>query len=340
MPAYETNADGKIRAFTSAEIDAIEIETLGIEDGSSPTKSRRLNGSTERYEYLINADYFERFCAYMLGAAVRYTPAGGGADKISRLLPQTVPDKPNFAFIEVESATGHKFVNDESRDEDAREPLRPTYERMRVTLLAQHVMYDLVADDVGAERNRYVQVLPSQVDTQYLNLPGGVMNYYKSGGGGPTDKPIPYGIGFPVPMSTISRKWWRVPFDCWGEGTELFERVFGDQEGGTKPYLNSVNSVALFGYEPGYLQFLGVEEELVQDPLGDSLCWNLTLKWQAAHLAPHTWKYYYSVVAADAANNGWFFTAKKGATYYSTATLPDDTALHNARDHRLLFTVG
>jgi len=343
MPAYFTNANGSIRAFTQAEIDEIEIETLGIEDGSSPRKTRRVGGSTEEYEFLIKAALFDRFCAYMLGAAKIYDPddpGTGESEKISRLLPQSPPDLPKFIFVEVTDTSGHKFEVD---DNDSTDYPSPTYERMKVKLLAQHIMFDASRlDNTGAEYLRYVQTLPSQVETSYLNLQGGSMTYYKNGGGGPTGKAIPYGIGFPVPESIITRKWWRVPIEGWGEGTPLFDRVHGDVEtgAGTKPYLNSLNSVALFGYQPGYLQFLGVEEELAQDPLGDDLCWNLTLKWKASHLAPHTWKYYFSTVAADAANNGWYFTAKSNATYYPTATLPDDTALFNVRDHRLLFQVG
>lgn len=345
--AYFLNGDGSIRAFTTSEIDAIEIETLGIEDGSSPTHTRRVNESTSRYEFLIKADMMERFLAYYLGAAKRYTPDGGGADKISRLLPQTVPGKPQFAFVALENATGHKFEVDEPRDDTARETIEPTYERRRCTLIAQHVPFAMRADNAGAESLRYVQTLPSQGQTDYLNLPGGVMKYYKSGGGGPTNKSIPYSIGFPEPKSIVKRKWIRVPYNCWGPGTELYARVYGNQEEGTAPYVGSINSVVMFpdadsgiGINPGYLMFLGVEEEIQLDPLGDGLAWDLTLTWQQTHLAPHTWKYYYSTAAADAANNGWYFTAKANATYYPTATLPDNTALHNARDHRLLFTVG
>jgi hypothetical protein len=339
--AYFTNEDGSIRPYTEAEIDAIEIETLGIRDGSSPTHSRRVDASTSQYQYLINPDYLDRFVAYMLGAVVQYLP-NVGSYKLSRLLPQRVPDKPKFAFTELNSATGHQFYTDQPRGETV--PITPGYTKLKCTVTAQMLPFDLYDDaDITDESDRYVQTLPSQNEVSYLNLPGGIMRYktVSGGAGKPNNVRIPYNIGFPVPTSTISRKWIRIPFESWGPGTILFNRVFGDVYEGELPFCGSVNKYEFLGYPPGYLLYLGVEEELQMDPLGEALAWNLTHKWQAAHLAPHNWKYFFSSVDSDASAQGWYFVAKDDASsYYPPGSVPDNTSLFNEKDHSLLFNVG
>ena len=343
MPAYFTNPDGSIRPFTSDEIAAIGIESYGIRQGEHPTHSREVDASTIETQYLINGDpfgsdaNFERFVAYMLGASTTYIDTGTGRMQISRLMPQTWPGKPQFAAVKIPRAIGHKFLNDDVTSETY--PI-PTYDKRKVTVIYQHMPFALIDDThTTAEYLRYTQTMPAQHEVSYLNLPGGVMRFFKNGGGGPSDKPIPYSVGFPVPMSTITRKWIRVPFEAWGDQSTaaLYGRVYGNYETGEKPYTGTVNNATFLNYPPGYMLYLGVEEELQLDPLGDSLCWNLSHKWLISHLAPHTWKYYFSVVAADAGNNGWYFTAKDGSGFFTTATLPDDTALFNARDHSDLF---
>lgn len=342
MPdAYFTNANGSFRDFTQPEIDEMGIETTDIRQGGFPTHTRSAKGATYKATYFCNYDYFERFVVYMLGASRQFTD--GGLRRISRLLPKTVPGKDRVAFVDITSAHGHKFEEDDETTGDVKVP---TYERMKVELVAQQMPFDLKSDGVVHaashwERERYVQTLPSQNEVSYLNLPGGVMRYVTSGGASLVDgKQLPYSIGFPIPTSTVVRKWHRVPFDSWGEGTILFGRVFGNLELGTKPYVGTVNTVELFGYPPGYLLFLGFEEELDFDPLGDDMAWNLTGRWLVKHLAPHNWFYFFSAIAAEASLNGWYLAVKDGASWSATVSLPDDTALHNARDHRDLLEVG
>ena len=340
MPAYFTNANGSIREFTEGEIAAMEIETLGVRDGSHPTHTRDVNSSTVEAEYLIKSTKFEEFCAFMLGAQKLYTD---GVVKLSRLPPQRWPrtygsDDDSFVAVKVPRATGHQITGDDVLTGDF--PV-PEYNRMRVSVLFQHCPFDVEADaDVTVETQRYVQTLPSQHNTNYISLPAGVMKYQKSGGGGPTGQQVPYGIGFPVPESIISRKWIRLPFAAWGPGTTLFNRVHGDTAAGTKPYVGTINRTAFLGYPAGHLLYLGPEEELQLDPLGDAFCWNLTHKWLVKYYAPHTWFYYHPTAAAYAADAGWYYCAKVGQTFESVADMDDGDSLFDAKEHADLFKVS
>jgi hypothetical protein len=341
MPAYFENANGSIREFTEDEIAAMEIETLGVRDGSHPTHTRDVNASTVEAEYLVKFSKFEEFFAFMLGAQKLYTD---GVQKISRLPPQRWPrtygsEDDSFVAVKIPRATGHKIFGDNVLETNF--PI-PEYTHMRVSVLFQHCPFDIETDaDTTVETQRYVQTLPSQHETSYLTLPCGVMQYKTAGGGAPHGNQIPYNIGFPIPQSTISRKWIRLPFGAWGPGTTLFNRVNGDQVAGTKPYVGSVNLTAFMGYPAGHLLYLGLEEELQLDPLGEDFSWNLTHKWLVKYYAPHTWFYFHPIAAADAALAGWYYAAKTGAAHRATvATMLDDESLFHAREHANLFKVS
>jgi hypothetical protein len=288
MAAFFLNPNGSIRDFTPAEIAAMRIRTRGIRDGSSPRHTRDPNGSTVQMKFLVDANYLERFAVYMLGASVKYTDGFG--QHISRLMPQTFPGKPQMVAVKIDEATGFQFQQDDTTSKTY--PV-PTFRDADTTITFQHLPFFLATDAQiaagGNERDRYVQVLPSQHDVSYLNLPGGIMRYIRQSGTAiPHGAPIPFNLGIPIPESTIRRKWFRVPYNLWGENTILFGRVFGNLELGTKPYVGTINTVELFGYPPGYLLYLGIEESLELDPLGDDLAWDLTHKWLVKHLAPHT----------------------------------------------------
>lgn len=325
-----TNPDGSLRAFTPDEIALMEIKTRGVRDGSNPTHTREYNSSIVSQPFSCKWDEFENFLVYMLGAAVVYDDAG--TDQISRLMPQTFPGKPQFACVKLVSATGHKFdgtVNDRV----------PQYTRAECVFQFDHVPFALSDDEETGQNEtlRYLQVLPGTNDVQYLTLPGGTMSYWRATGAAvPHGKAVPFNIGKPLPTSIIARKWIRVPYEGWGTGTPLYERVFGD--GTAAPYVGTVNKTDFLGYKAGQLLYLGVEEELDKDPLGDALCWTLTHRWMYKPYG-HNQLYYYETnkdVAAPA--NGWYFVGTK--QYYAAGAIDDDRALFNEKEHRNLFKVG
>lgn len=335
------NSDGSLRAFTPEEVDALEIETRGVRDGSHPTHVRGVNSSTIRQAYFCDFDMFEDAVAYWLGGAVTWIDSTF-TRRLSRIMPQRFPGLPNFAFTKIESATGHKFIED---DDDG----VPRYEKMEVVLTAEHLPFDLAEDeDTGSETFRYWQRLPSQNSADYLTMPGGVQHYLRPDGVGagnprPHKIPIPYSIGFTTPKSIIRRKWNRVPATAYYPGSGLFKRIWGDPVTGARPWVGAVNSNVFENYERWTLLFLGAEEEYDRDQLGDRFCWNLTYSWLYDPNG-HLNKYYFETDPAVMAGNynGWYFTGKGDLWYNQNdiVPLPDDYSLHPERNMYGLVSVA
>ncbi len=329
------NPDGSIRNFTESEIDAMRIRNFGVRDGSHPTHTRSMNSSTITRAYKVdgNPDRIDDAIAYFLGGAVMTQ-----GQSLSRLMPQTYPGKSSFAAVAIESITGAGGPGIDN-DDDV-----PEYPDARMVVRYEHVPFVLQSDaNTTAETQRYVQTIPSRSDVSYLTLPGGTLNYITSDNSRPDETPIPFTVGFPETQATRSFKWWRVPFLAWQPNTPLFERVYGDLEENKKPWIGTVNSQSLYGIPAGQLLFLGVEEDLVTDPLGESLCWHLTMIFLHKP-RNHNWLYFNDVATTTTNKSGYYFAGRKNAAgvfqYYDTADLPDGVALFNARDHRKLFDVG
>src|SRR5262249_33788704 len=154
---------------------------------------------------------------------------------------------------------------------------------------------------------------------EYVTLPGGILKFQKSGGGGPSGNPIPHNVGFVNPSVQIRKKWIRVPYDAWKGGSKLRKRVFGDIEAGTEPWLGTLNSQTLFGYAPGQLLLTNVEEELLLDPAIGGQHWNLTYTWLARSVS-HNWFKFFD---PSGGNTGWCFVSNDG-NFYDTVSLPDN----------------
>src|SRR5262249_3206814 len=141
--------------------------------------------------------------------------------------------------------------------------------------------------------------------------------------------------GFVNPTVQIKKKWIRVPYNAWKEGSKLRARVFGDIEAGTEPFLGTINNATILGYAPGQLLFTGIAEELLLDPILEEQHWNLTYTFLARSVS-HNWFKFFD---PSSTNTGWCFVSNNG-TYYDTVSLPDNKSLFNARNHKLLFAVG
>lgn len=345
MPGgLEFNADGSLREFTQEEIDEMEIQTADVRDGTHPTQSRGPLSTAARRPFFFKWEFLERFVAYTLGGAVLWADeASATITKLSRLKPQTYPGHDQWAAVEIESITGARGAGVD--DEDG----VPAYPRGKAVVRYEHVFYTLKTDaETTVETERYVHTMPSTTDVSYLNLPGGVMTYLRQDGTAEdTPRPhlvqIPYSVGFPEPQSVLALKWWRVPRGAWGDPSALlYQRVYGDIEAGTKPYIGSLNKTPFLNRPAGHLMFLGVEEELVTDPVGgegDALCWNLTLKWLAKSIN-HNYRYFWECDPTLLfPENGWYL-AGRGNAWFATADTPDDRALFHVREHANLFVVG
>jgi len=322
-----TNTDGSLRPYNTTEIAQMEIEHVGVGDGSHPTMARRVNESTISAEYFCAYDELEAFICHMVGYQKIYDKAG--AYTLTRLLPQAYPDKLSTVATSIDEVTGHRYMGIQEADG------RPIYDKWRVKIGFQHVPFLLMTDEeVGdsSESERYLQELPSTAAPEYISLPGGILKFQKEVGGAPSGTPIPYGVGFINTAVTVKKKWIRVPYSGWQKGSALRARVFGNIEAGTEPYLGTINKTVFLGYAPGQLLFTGVEEELMLDPVNEDQHWNLTYTWLAKSVS-HNWFKFFDPAGV---NTGWYFASNDGF-YYDTAVLPDGTSLFNKRDHFDLF---
>jgi hypothetical protein len=258
------------------------IESLGVEDGTYPQFTREVNQNTMRAEFLVFSDQLDNFFCFMLGGSARYTAAGFGP-MLSRLLPQELTYEgvtyTNFCAVKIENTTGHQFARDDTADNDY--PI-PNYTKQRVRVLFQQVPFNLLADDdTENETQRYLQQLPTNSQVDYLSLPGAVAKYVNYPGqpaGFPGGSQVPYGTGFPTSNSIVSQKWIRLPYNCWGIGSDLYATIYGDVPTQTDGLVGTTNQTDFLGYPAGTLLFLAPEEELVMDQAG-GLSWNLTYKW-------------------------------------------------------------
>ncbi len=354
MP-FNYNSDGSIRPFTPTEIDSMGIDTLGVEDGDHPTFTREVSQNTMRARYVINADQLDNFICFMLGGQVVY-PSGAtfSGAALSRLPPQGLSygdvDYSNYAAVKVESATGRKILTD---DTDSNDYPIPEYNWFDVTILFQQMPFNVLDDEEANndETTRYLQQLPSSSQVDYLGLPGGIARYItppSMAGVNPNGIPIPYAVGFPTALTTISYKWIRLPFATWGVNSYLYFTLFGDVQSGAIGLIGTVNSQEFLGYPPGVLLMLAPEEELVLDPTTNELSWNLTYKF-LVKWAGHNWFYYWpagtGTVSTPGGKPGWYFVnaAQLNSPYYgmwfTDATCPDFVGIFNTRNFDAAFDV-
>lgn len=349
MMGLPTNEDGTCRPFTPEEVVAMGIEIIGIKDGASPVHVRALNSSTIRVMYRCLAPAFDNgdFLAYMLGGS-NWT----GDGFLSRLLPQTYPLLPEFACTKLEDAHGYPIARFAGGQYLGKSPLGaiPAYAKMTCEFTFEHVPFALLPDGLtSSELFRYVQTLPSTTEANYLTLPSSVLRYFRDPeepGFDPTRRPnnvsIPHSIGFPVVTQTIRRKWIRVPFGAWQPGAPLYNRVVGDPTNNQRPYIGTVNDRNFMGYDRWTLLYLGIDEELDRDPIGEGYCWNLTHKWMFDPQT-HLRKYFFETDAKTGVGNGngyYFVGTSQFWPANSIAALPDDTTYLCERNHMNLFNTA
>jgi len=348
------NPNGSIRPFSQAEIDAMAILSRGVKDGSHPTHSRQIGSTTVRRTFFCAGPYLESFIAYMLGGATTYTDPTENPSvmRISRLLPQAYPGKPQVVATQIVSARGARAQGIDG----AGTPPLPLYPAWEVEVLYEMVPFDLrtdaqiISQDL-VEGSRYVQQLPSTVESKYLNLPGGSCIYRVSGGGAPNGKPVPYSIGIIEPTQIIKYRWNRVPYTAYLPGTPLYKRIYGDPESNELPFIGTINKTKFLGRPPGSMKLLGVEEDLVFDQLAGyandpnkGLVWNLTYDFEyTARTLGWNSLYYMETTASGNAAAGYYNTvrvANPPVPYYPPGENPDGVSYWNCREFAYLFNVG
>lgn len=358
------NGNGSLASFTVDQVNALGLETYKVRYGEHPTISVSSTECSARRMWFAHWSQRDNAIAYLLGASAIY---GTFPDyKLSRVMPQVFPNAgySQYAAMAVEDCKGAKSAgyNDAAGI--------PAYVAAEMTVRHEQVFFGLASDaQVAAglpEYNRYVERLPSTVQTSYLSMPGSGMSYRTESGGAPNGVYIPYNVGKPEVMTKIAFKWWRVPYEAWVPGAPLYNRVHGDPSNITvapvpfaptgygkvvgAPYIGTVSSAPMFGYPAGQALFVGVEEEIVPDPVRGFPAWNLTYQFLIKSIrggppnAPeayggHNYLYYGGPSAASSANSGYYL-ATKSSTFIYPNRIWDGACLFSERNLLNLWNVG
>lgn len=355
MPWPYINADGSLRPFTVDEVKALGLYTTEVEQGDHPTYELDSQGCSVRRMWFCDWLQRDNAMAYLLGASKVYGTAPNIS--LSRVMPQSFPGSgwEQYAALALESVKGARSAG---KDDSS---YLPAYKSAKLNVRHEQVFFGLYPDGEVPEYNRYVEQLPSTVETSYLSVPGSMMKYFRAGVLDPPNGVlIPYNVGRPEVLTRISYKWWRVPYEAWRPGSPLYLRVHGDPSnltitpvtGDTTgfgkrvgfPYIGCVSSAEMLGYPSGCALFEGVEEEIVPDPVRGFLCWNLTFKFLVKNTASaenidggHNY-IYYGGQAGDSRYAGYYFAAKD--KFYYNGQIPDGVTLFCERNLLNLWNVG
>ena len=349
------DGDGKLVPFAAAAVAAMDIRQRGVgeeHDHVQYTFGPDGAGCTRKF----SCKWDERFNAiiWFVGAVKSYVDSGD--TKISRLAPQTDPDVPRWVCtkctIDPYQFTGEIEGAEEEEDEDA-EPnpsAYPVFDRCDLICVYELVPYEVLSDEATTdETDRYVTrpgYPGADITTEgsYVGLPGGVLNYVRDDGAtGPAFKPggsqIPFPVGFTEPSRKLSIIWHRVPRECWGPGTQLFNRVIGID--GQRGYLGALNETTFFGRWSLTQQLVGVEERLLPDPNGLDYAWTLRFLFSDKPVPfGHLGFYYHST---DSTQPGYYQVLRPNLASGGTLdpdAIGDDDSLFHVREMSNVFVVG
>lgn len=339
--------DGKrLRAFTEDELARMDIRSIGvdgegdhIQDEVGPDGS----GSTRRF----SCAWKHRYAAalHFVGAVKSY-PDESGKVRISRLAPQRHPAVTVFNWVATKAAIDPFRYTGELEEGDVEDAL-PRFDRAHLTVTYELVPYQVLDDDEVdedyGEMLRYV-VEPGYpgadvtTEVNYVTLPGGVLKYRTADGvSPPANVPIPYGVGFPETYSKKKVIFRRVPFDCWGSGKTLTNRIKGTAT--TRGYIGALNRVEVWGHPPLTLQLTGVEERLLPDPTGMGYSWDLVYCFSEKSVTSGHLGFYYHAVNG-AASSGYYQAGRGGGATEEPGDIGDTDSLFVVRDLRDAFVVG
>lgn len=326
--------DGDLVPYTPEEIEAWELGTRGIDEGTNPEEFYSPDGSGCTRPWFCVWDKRFEVINHLVGDVTIWDDSG--TNKVSRLMPQTHPDHPTWACVEVRVVRGHKFVEDD--DDAGPGNLIPTYTHAELEAKYRQVPYKLLPDSglIASEIERYVTepgYPGADVTTgaQYTTMPGGIMKFKTDDGSPPHNVPVPHPIGYTDCEGKFSVIWRRVPKNGFDPDSPLFKRVFGDPTTGSRPWIGSTNVAVLFGRDIGTCLLEGCEPKLLPDPTGVGYSWDIKFDW---FYKPQThYKLRFWGTKPSDPDNGLYQVAKPDAPYTAVEDLGDDDSLFPLRDH-------
>lgn len=331
---------GALVQYTDEEIEAWDVRTRGIREGSHPMEVFGPDGATCERSWFVRWSDRHSFKDWLVGKVKTYT-SGSGDELLSRLMPQTHPDFPNWICTKITSITGHQFLDD---DADG----MPVYTYAEVKALYEMADVLLLPDtETASETARYTTFPGGPGDeiestTDYLSMPGGVLNFLTSTGEltppftPPHMTPIPMGFGFPVIKETFSVTWKRVPYAAFIPTSNLYKRVYGDPANGVRPYLGAFNTTTLFDRKIGTCQLINCVPRLLPDPDGEDWMWNIQYKF--SHCPEGQLAFYFFDTRRNPDGSpvtpslsGWYQVGR-GPQWYAAENVPDGSSLFVGRD--------
>jgi hypothetical protein len=338
MPALEYPDESEILSWgTDVEGNFVGPTEGGVRDGSSPNETLEVDSSSATRRFKVDWAYRFDFAKYMVGYAQLYDDSG--TTRLSRLLPRTHPDMPEWACTKITRITGHRF-----REWDAVNEVN-VYHEAWVEVLYEHVPYTLAEDDEidDFEMNRYL-TYPENVEasSDYLTLPGATLTYVADPGGPHAGsaidtKRIPFNVGKIIPEEAFTTIWHRLPDDAYQPGSAVYDRLYGLIEGDGVPYLGTINTEELFGRPSGTLLLENVVPRRRKSPLGTGFEWDLQFNWK---YRPSGWNWAYGMEGTNpAAEHNDFYMASATGTFNTADTVPDFDSIYNARDLTDVFNV-
>lgn len=352
------------------------IRELGVKDGSSPTVNFDVAGSTAVREFLCNWDDRYRVAKWFVGDVSTYLDGSTLkiSRLLPQALPKPPregdePEWPDFHATKVMEITGHAWrdfdpegaVLDpddpvESQQFGDRTGIDRVYEYVgvggsdvsvpanrflcaKLKVQYEKLPYNLLEDEeTSYEGERWVQYVPEgDSSPDYVTIPSSTQRYISSTGTGTGhDVPVPYPVGLTEGVYRFVLRWHRIPKNCWGPGSALWARIFGDGTTANLPWLNAVND-ATFYYESlpiGTVMLEKVTEKL--DPsMIDSNFYLWTIDYHFA-VKPGLWNssWFFPNVTefAGAGNAAKRMFVGRGSTYYAPGSVPDLYSNYIERD--------
>ncbi len=332
---------GPLVPYSDEEIEAFELQELGVADGSSGVINFEIDHNYGTRMYRCAWEWRYDVAAYLLGYSALYVD-GSGNTKLSRLMPVPFDDSlPNVIAAQISDMKGMQWVG---RDNNG-DTQTNVFTWALFTVRYWNPPYELAADgDITSELDRYWQ-FPAKTRTSgdVLQLPGNTLFYRTpTGAGNANGKPTQVGAPVTCPTETVFGVWNRLPDAAFDITSNLYIRLYqGTFTAGVSdgyPYLGTINRATFQGRPPGTLLLNGSNPVWQRSPSTDDYEW--TLEYEFIY-KPQGWNFlFYFDAAAGSPGSGWWFVSRQGLGYFAPGSVPDGASLYVEREFANLVSVS